>query len=102
MSRNIFQKMSETIKNLKQENKELHDKLEDFLKNFDESVRNDYDVKANKKIIYLEKENLELMQELDKKTLEIKELKSKLYNLQDLNEELLTSITSKSINENYM
>jgi len=102
MSRNIFQKMSETIRNLEQENKDLQIKLDDFLKNFDESVRKDYDVEANKKMIYLEVKNSELKQQLQVKTSEIKDLKSKLCNLQDLNEELLTSITSKSINDNYM
>lgn len=102
MSRNIFQKMSETIRNLEKENKDLQIKLDDFLKNFDESVRKDYDVEANKKMIYLEAENSELKQQLQVKTSEIKDLKSKLCNLQDLNEELLTSITSKSINDNYM
>ena len=102
MSRNIFQKMSETIRNLEKENKDLQIKLDDFLKNFDESVRKDYDVEANKKMIYLEVENSELKQQLHVKTSEIKDLKSKLCNLQDLNEELLTSITSKSINDNYM
>lgn len=102
MSRNIFQKMSETIRNLEKENKDLQIKLDDFLKNFDESVRKDYDVEANKKMIYLEVENSELKQQLQVKTSEIKDLKSKLCNLQDLNEELLTSITSKSINDNYM
>lgn len=102
MSRNIFQKMSEKIRNLERENKDLQIKLDDFLKNFDESVRKNYDVEANKKMIYLEVENSKLKQQLHGKTLEIKDLKSKLCNLQDLNEELLTSITSKSINDNYM
>lgn len=102
MSRNIYQKMSETIKNLKQENQDLKVKLDNFLENFDESIRKKYDVEANKKIIHLEVEKLELNHQLEEKTFENNDLKKKLCDLQDLNEELLTSITNKSLNDNYM
>ena len=102
IGRNIYQKMSNTIRNLKKENEDLKNKLNDFVENFDETIRKKYDVEANKKIIHLEVEKLELKQQLDEKTEENIDLKKKMCELQDLNQELLNSITSKNINDNYM
>ena len=67
IGRNIYQKMSNTIRNLKKENEDLKKKLNDFLENFDETIRKKYNVEANKKIIHLEVEKLELKHQLEEK-----------------------------------
>ena len=95
MTRNIFQKMSSEIKSLKEENSSLKEKLQNFLKNFDEETRNKFNVEGNNQIEQLTTENNLLTNRVIELEKEIQQLRTNMANLQDLNQELLTNIHSR-------
>lgn len=95
MSRNIFQQMSNEIKSLKEENSSLKEKLQNFLKNFDEETREKFNVKGNNKVEQLSTENTNLTKRIIELEEDIKKLRTDMADLQDLNQELLTNIHSR-------
>lgn len=95
MTRNIFQKMSSEIKSLKEENSSLKEKLQIFLKNFDKETRNKFNVEGNNRVEQLTTENTILTNRVIELEEEIKKLRTKMADLQDLNQELLTNIHSR-------
>lgn len=95
MSRNIFQQMSSEIISLKEENSSLKEKLQNFLKNFDEETRKKFNVKGNNKVEQLSIENTNLTKRIIELEEDIKKLRTDMADLQDLNQELLTNIHSR-------
>ena len=95
MSRNIFQQMSSEIISLKEENSSLKEKLQNFLKNFDEETREKFNVKGNYKVEQLSIENTNLTKRIIELEEDIKKLRTDMADLQDLNQELLTNIHSR-------
>jgi len=95
MSRNIFQQMSSEIISLKEENSSLKEKLQNFLKNFDEETREKFNVKGNNKVEQLSTENTNLTKRIIELEEDIKKLRTDMADLQDLNQELLTNIHSR-------
>ena len=95
---NVFQRMAREIEILKKEKATL----EDSLKNFDEETRKKFDISANELVLHLETENSSLREKVKLQDAEIATMRKRVADLQDLNEELLTSITSKNGSSNYL
>ena len=95
---NVFQRMAREIETLKKEKEEL----EDFLKNFDEETRKKFDISTNELVLHLETENSSLREKIKLQDAEITIMRKRMNDLQDLNEELLTSMTSRSGTNDYL
>ena len=94
-TRNIFQKMSQEIKCVKEENEKLKEKMKEIMENFDEETRLKYKVEGNNEKEQLKMENSLLTEKVLELEKEIQELRNKMASLQDLNMELLTNIQSR-------
>lgn len=94
-TRNIFQKMSQEIKCVKEENEKLKEKMKEIMENFDEETRLKYKVEGDNEKEQLKMENSLLTEKVLELEKEIQELRNKMASLQDLNMELLTNIQSR-------
>ena len=95
---NVFQRMAREIETLKKEKAAL----EDTLKNFDEETRKKFDISANELVLHLETENSSLREKVKLQDAEIATMRKRVADLQDLNDELLNSMTSRSGTSDYL